>query len=123
MRLLLVDDDERFLTALEAFLADLPDTDVVGFASDGVEAVELAEELRPHVVLMDIDMPGRNGLEASRLINERLPETNIVILSGADVIAHGSAATAVGAIAYLRKSQIATELPPLLDVLRIRSPG
>jgi DNA-binding NarL/FixJ family response regulator len=123
MRLLLVDDDERFLTALAALLESLPETEVVGRALDGVEAVDSAARLRPDVVLMDLDMPRRGGLEATRRISARVPETKVVILSGSGVVAHGAATEAAGAVGFILKPQVVTELPRLLDALRRRPPA
>jgi DNA-binding NarL/FixJ family response regulator len=122
MRLLLVDDDERFLTALAALLDGLSDMEEVGRASDGVETVDMAIRLRPDVVLMDLDMPRRAGVEATRLITENVPESKVVILSGSAVVAHGAATKAAGAVGYVVKSQVVTDLPPLLEALRPRPP-
>jgi len=80
-RLLLVDDHELFRKGLAGLLDTQPDLDVVGEADDGLEALSLARDLRPDLIVMDVHMPICNGLEATRLIREVLPETPIVMLT------------------------------------------
>ena len=120
MRVLLVDDDARFLDAVEALLETLPEVEVAGRALDGAQAVAETQRLRPDVVLMDLDMPHVNGVEATRMISERAPETKIVVLSGSDVIAHSSEVHAAGAVAYVRKSNTVGDLPTVLRALDVR---
>lgn len=78
---LLVDDHQFFRRFVRSFLGTLGNVSVVGEASNGIEAVELAETLHPDVVLMDISMPLRNGIDAARIIKQRLPSTKVWILS------------------------------------------
>jgi DNA-binding NarL/FixJ family response regulator len=118
MKVILVDDDERFLDALEALLATLTDVEVTGRALDGASGAELAAQLDPDVVVMDLDMPSVGGLEATRRIRRDVPTAHVVILSGSDVIAHSTEALDAGAVAYIRKSRTVDDLPRVLDELR-----
>jgi two-component system, NarL family, response regulator NreC len=81
IRILLADDHAMLRAGLRALLSDERDFEVVGEAGDGREAAALAEELRPDVVVMDISMPVMGGLEATRLIASRLPETRVLALT------------------------------------------
>jgi two-component system response regulator DevR len=80
-RVLLVDDHEVVRLGLMTLINDQPDLEVVGEAGTAGEAVRAVERLRPHVVLMDIRMPGEGGIEATRQITERFPETKVVMLT------------------------------------------
>ena len=80
--ILLVDDQQLFVESLRYVIGGIAsDMAVLGVAPDGARAVAMAEELRPDVILMDVRMPEMDGVDAARLIGERLPETKIVMLS------------------------------------------
>jgi two-component system NarL family response regulator len=81
LRVLLVDDHRMFREALRAMLERMPDIEVVGEAGDGLEALELAEQTRPHVVCMDVRMPGLNGVEATRRLLAAQPAARVIGLS------------------------------------------
>ncbi len=81
LRVLLADDHDGFRQILVSFLKSQRGVEVVGEAADGIDAVVQAERLRPDLVLMDIHMPGQNGIEATKVIKHRLPLTRIFILS------------------------------------------
>jgi DNA-binding NarL/FixJ family response regulator len=81
VRVLLVDDHEVVRLGLITLMQDRPDLTVVGEAGSAAEALQLVERLRPDVVLMDIRMPGGGGIEATRQIAERFPETRVVMLT------------------------------------------
>ena len=81
VKVLLVDDFEGFRHSLRGFLRQQPGFEVVGEAVDGNDAIEKADELRPDLVLMDLEMPNKDGFDATREIKRRLPETRVVILS------------------------------------------
>jgi DNA-binding NarL/FixJ family response regulator len=81
IRLLLADDHALVRAGLAKIIAGYPDCEVVGEAADGYEAVNLARELVPDVVVLDISMPGLNGFDACEQILEHRPETHVIVLS------------------------------------------
>ena len=106
VRVLIADDHVLFARTLEAILEVDERIDVVGRAKDGKEAVELAESLEPDVVLMDITMPRLDGLEATRRICERRPETHVLMLTESDLRADAVRAEKAGADGYVAKTRI-----------------
>jgi len=103
LRVLLADDHPIVLKGLAEALAECPEIEVVGQAADGQQAVALARETRPDVVLMDIMMPGMSGIEATHQILEFLPQTRIIGLSAHEEDETAAAMVTAGAVAYLRK--------------------
>jgi len=81
IRTLIVDDHGAVQRGLARYLATLPDVDLVGIARTGAHAVRMAEELAPHVVLMDLVMPDMDGVDATRRILEITPDARIVVLT------------------------------------------
>jgi DNA-binding NarL/FixJ family response regulator len=109
VRVLIADDHRLFATSLMSVLCEDDRVEVVGIAENGVQAVELAAELEPDVILMDLRMPVMDGLEATRRIRERRPSAQILLLTGTDSPIE-SDATAAGATAFLRKESGVEEL-------------
>ena len=109
---LIADDQALVRGGFRALLDAQPDVEVVGEAADGKEALRLAEEHRPDVILMDIRMPGMNGLEATKAItaDRRLAETKVVILTTFDLDEYVFEALRVGASGFLVKHTEPTEL-------------
>jgi DNA-binding NarL/FixJ family response regulator len=103
IKVLIVDDHALFRRGLQMVLEGEPDVDVVGEASDGQEAVERAEQTTPDVVLMDVRMPRRSGIEATRQIKDALPSTRILMLTISDEEADLYDAVKAGASGYLLK--------------------
>jgi DNA-binding NarL/FixJ family response regulator len=103
LRVLIADDHRLFAEALQAILASDDRVEVVGQASDGREAVALAQKLAPDVVLMDVSMPGVNGIEATKMIVARQQNTSVLILTMTHDNDSVLAALRAGARGYLLK--------------------
>jgi DNA-binding NarL/FixJ family response regulator len=110
VRILIADDHLLFAESLMAVLGEDERVDVVGIAKDGQEAVELAVEFQPDVILMDLKMPVIDGFEATRRIREAGLDTQILILTGTDHEIGSADAAAAGASGYLRKESSVAEL-------------
>ena len=109
-RILIADDHSVVRQGLRMFLALDPDLEVVGEAADGAEALRLAHELQPDVVLMDILMPKVDGIAATQEIRRDLPDTEVVALTSVLEDASVVGAIRAGAIGYLLKNTQADEL-------------
>lgn len=110
IRVLIVDDHVVLAEGLRHLIEAQPDLVVVGCATDGREALRKVEELRPDVAMMDIAMPNLNGIEATRLIGQRAPETRVVILSMHSNQEYILRALQAGARGYLLKKNAAGEV-------------
>ncbi|OLP15970.1 DNA-binding response regulator [Leptolyngbya sp. 'hensonii'] len=110
IRVLIVDDQNLIRRALRLLLADERSLEVVGEADTGEAAIAQVEALRPDVVLMDILMPGMDGVEATREIGQRFPETRILVLSIDDDDEYIAQALKYGAAGYLLKNTPPEEL-------------
>jgi DNA-binding NarL/FixJ family response regulator len=110
IRVLIADDHRLFAEALEAILAGESRIDVVGRARNGAEALELALELEPDIVLMDISMPVMDGVEATRRIREARPDACVVMLTGSNAAADVDRSREAGASGYVTKDRIASQL-------------
>lgn len=110
IRLLLVDDQNLICQGLQAVLSQEPDLQVVGSAENGQVALDLVATLQPDVVLMDIRMPVMTGIEATRLIGEKFPDTKVLVLSTFDEDRDIAQSMRAGAKGYLLKDMPAPEL-------------
>ena len=115
-RIVLVEDHTVVREGLRMLLASHHDLEVVGEAGDGREAVQCVENLRPDLVLMDLSMPGKDGMEATREIKRRFPETKILALTVHDSEEYVLVALKAGADGYILKKATHAEL-----VMAIRS--
>lgn len=110
IRVLLVDDHAILREGLRALLGYYHDVQIVGEAQDGAEAVARVEELRPDVVLMDIAMPGMNGLQATQQIREHYPSTRVLILTQHEDRQYVMPLLQAGASGYVLKKALGADL-------------
>lgn len=109
-RVLIVDDHAFIRRGVETILEAFPEWQVCGEAANGTDAIRLATELNPEVVLMDVTMPGMNGLEATRIIRSKQPAVKVILLTlheSSEVLRSGFRA---GANGYLLKADAEEEL-------------
>jgi CheY-like chemotaxis protein len=116
-RVLVAEDDEAFLQTLAGVLTEDGRFEVVGTARNGLDAVELAKRHKPDAVVMDIEMPVCDGVEATRLLQECTPGLPIVAISGHDYVERVLEIREAGAVDYVRKSRVEDELVPVLEAL------
>jgi DNA-binding NarL/FixJ family response regulator len=117
VRILLVDDHPAYLERARHLLEQHGGVEVAGIALAGEEAIVLAGELRPDLVLLDFQMPGMNGIETTRRLKQRYPDLLVAIVTAHDDAAYRTAAAAAGASAWISKTDIADSLMPLLATL------
>jgi DNA-binding NarL/FixJ family response regulator len=110
IRVLLADDEPLFLESVEALLSSDDRVEVVGTATDGKQAVELALSLAPDVTLMDISMPKLDGIEAARRIREHHPRACILVLTGSSISADIDRSRQAGVAAFLTKDRLGSQL-------------
>lgn len=117
-RLLIADDEALEREGLEWIVRRaMPDTFQMIFAENGRRALELADEHRPHIIFMDIHMPGIQGLEALRQIRERMPDTKLVLVTAYDYFAYAQEAVAIGVKEYIVKPAGREQITALLQRL------
>jgi DNA-binding NarL/FixJ family response regulator len=114
MRVLLADDHHLVRAGIRALLEGLPDVEIVAEAGDGQEALAALVRTKPDIALVDISMPGLNGLELATRASREAPETRLVILSVHGDASHVAQALRAGAKGYLVKDAAADELPILI---------
>jgi DNA-binding NarL/FixJ family response regulator len=114
IRVLIADDSPLLREAIRRYLSELAGVEVVGVSRDGGEAVTLASEVRPDVVLMDSSMPGLDALTATRLLKSSTPAPAVVVCAGEDREEVRRAARAAGADATVRKRDLCRQIERLL---------
>ena len=119
LRILLADDHEPFRQRLRKLLLKTPDLDLVGEAGNGEEAVRLAGELKPDIVIMDVVMPRLNGVEATRRITREFPSIKVIALSLHGDNGFRRAMLDAGASIYLLKDNVGHELPRVLRSIAV----
>jgi DNA-binding NarL/FixJ family response regulator len=117
LSLLIADDDPEFRGLVRRFVERHTEVRVVGEAGDGEEAVRLARELRPDVVLMDLAMPRLGGLDAIRRAKLELPGTKFIVITIHLETPYREAAVRSGADAFVPKKAVGTELVPTIERL------
>jgi DNA-binding NarL/FixJ family response regulator len=115
IRILLADDHKLFIDGLGSLLERRPGLEIVGAARDGLSAVELASDLNPNIILMDVSMPRLNGIEAARKILSENPSIKIIMLSMHADRRYVVEALRAGARGYLLKDSAAEELLSVLE--------
>ena len=116
-RIIIVDDHPMVAEGIEAILETYDDIEIAGVLTDGQQAIDRVEDLQPDVILLDLNMPGVNGLSATEIILERRPETRILILSMHDSPEYISTALSHGAKGYLLKDVPTEEIKTAIDRL------
>lgn len=120
IKILIADDHRLFREGLARVLNDVPEMSVVASASNGEEALTKATETRPNVILMDLNMPVVDGVEATRRLRVTLPQANVLMLTVSEQEQHLFAAVRAGARGYLLKSMASDEL---IDAIRRANAG
>lgn len=115
MKVLIADDQRVIREGLATILGAFPDTEIVGLAGDGMEALTMAAELAPDVVLMDLRMPRMDGVEATRAMSERHPHVRIVVLTTYADDDSVIAAMSAGAAGYLTKDATKEDIRRALE--------
>jgi DNA-binding NarL/FixJ family response regulator len=120
VRVVLADDQPLVRTGLRMVIADTPDIDVVGEAGTGAQAVQLVRDVQPDVVVMDIRMPGMDGIEATRVITAKTPATRVVVLTTFDHDDNVYSSLRAGASGFLVKDMA---LEDILGAIRVVASG
>lgn len=117
VRVVLADDQPLVRAGLRVLMADTPGIEVVGEAGNGAEALQLAREIRPDVVVMDIRMPGMDGIEATRLITAELESTRVLVLTTFDDDDYVYGALRAGASGFLVKDMALEDILAAIQVV------
>jgi hemolysin D len=122
IRILLVDDQKSIRESLKMILESAPDLQVVGTASDGHTAIEQVSYLKPDVVLIDMEMPGLDGVSATQVISENFSDVKVLVLSMHDDEALIAKSTHAGALGYLLKNTPPQELRAAVRFVQLGYP-
>jgi DNA-binding NarL/FixJ family response regulator len=118
VRVLVVEDFEPFRQLISSMLGKRLELQVISQVSDGQEAVRQAEELKPDLILLDIGLPGLNGVEAARRIRQLAPESKIIFVSQESSPYVVQVALSLGVLGYVLKSRVGSDLLPAVDAVR-----
>ena len=118
LTVLLVDDHEPFRRLISTVLEQTAQVQIIGQASDGLAALQLAEELHPDLIILDIELPKLNGIQAARKILETRPDSKIILLSQESSTDMADAAFRLGALGYVVKMNAGIDLPKAIQLLR-----
>lgn len=118
IQILVVDDQNFTREALQAILEKEPDLEVVGKATSGAEALKYLEQTKVDITIVDLEMPQMSGLTLAKILNERFPETKVIILSGNDDEENINAAVESGARGYLLKNTTSQEIVDTIRAVR-----
>ncbi len=114
VRVLIADDNEMVRRGIKDLLASEMTCQICGEAKDGADAVQKSQELRPHIILLDISMPQLNGLQAARLLRKDSPEVKILVMSRHDPVQSLPRAMEAAANGCVDKSRIGVDLLPAI---------
>lgn len=117
LKIQLVDDNPVFLAAIRQFIESMPNAEVVAISSDGEQALRAARELQPDVMVLDIAMPRKSGLQVATEMMGWIKRPKVMILSAHDSSSYRIAARDAGALAFVTKSEFVTQLVPMLEQL------
>jgi DNA-binding NarL/FixJ family response regulator len=109
LRLVVVDDQPAFCVLAREIVAEHPGLTVVGEAHSGEEGLRVVAELEPDAVLMDVEMPGMDGITAGREIRARFPAVSVVLTSSYDTKSYAREALLAGALAFIPKTELTAE--------------
>ena len=114
---LLVDDFEPFRAVISSLLEEKPELQIVGEASDGLEAVQKSRRLQPDLILLDISLPKLNGIKAAQQIREVAPHSKIIFVTQDNSADTAEGAIGSGAMGYVVKTKIRSELLKAIDLV------
>lgn len=120
LNILVVDDNEAVRNSIKTLLSSRPGWVVRGEASDGLEAIEKAKQLRPDLVIMDVSMPRMDGLTAARILQQEVPDSDLIIVSQNDPVQMQKAAAEAGATAFVDKSRLAKDLVGAIEAYDLK---
>jgi len=123
LKVLVVDDFEPFRRIVRSILKQRTEFQIIGEASDGLEAVKFAEELQPDLILLDIGLPNLNGMEVARRAHKLAPHAKILFVSQETSSEVAQEAIRLGALGYVQKTRVQSELLPAIDTHFSRAYG
>jgi PAS domain S-box-containing protein len=115
LKVLIVDDHELVRRGIRSLLSLAPHTAICGEAGDGLGALMKARALRPDIVIMDVSMPRMDGIEATKILRQELPETEVIVISQNDAVLVAPQIAKTGARAYIAKSKLGVQLLPAIE--------